>query len=106
MGGCDAAIKTEISTANRASSNSSGASGIEGYAHDNVGSKYLPYVASPWPRPLTTLYGIARLAAIKAVKQRMQEQVLKPVHVTEGVSGAKIGTTTRLRQAVQGDYPA
>jgi hypothetical protein len=40
-----------------------------------------PIVASPWPRPITTLFGIARLAAVKAVKQRMKDADLKPALV-------------------------
>jgi hypothetical protein len=44
-----------------------------------------PIVASPWPRPITTLYGVARLAAVKAVKQQMRNAGLKPVHVKHAV---------------------
>lgn len=44
-----------------------------------------PIVASPWPRPITTLFGIARFAAIKAVKQQMRNAGLKPVHVKHAV---------------------
>jgi hypothetical protein len=44
-----------------------------------------PIVASPWPRPITILYGIARLAAVKAVKQQMRNAGLKPVHIKHAV---------------------
>jgi hypothetical protein len=40
-----------------------------------------PIVASPWPRPITTLFGVARLAAIKAVKQQMKDAGLKPAWI-------------------------
>jgi hypothetical protein len=40
-----------------------------------------PIVASQWPRPITTLFGVARLAAIKAVKQQMKDAGLKPAWI-------------------------
>jgi hypothetical protein len=44
-----------------------------------------PIIASPWPRPITTIVGVARLAAMKAIKQRLQAQGLKPVHIKHAV---------------------
>jgi hypothetical protein len=44
-----------------------------------------PIVASPWPRPITTIIGIARLAAIKIVKQQYRDQGLQPVHIKHAV---------------------
>ena len=50
-----------------------------------------PIVASPWPRPITTLYGVARLGAIKAVKQRMKDAGLKPTHIELKIITAAAG---------------
>ena len=44
-----------------------------------------PIIASPWPRPITTIVGVARLAARKAVKQQMKDAGLKPVHIQHAV---------------------
>jgi hypothetical protein len=44
-----------------------------------------PIIASPWPRPITTIIGIARLAAIKAIKQQYRAQGLRPVHIKHAV---------------------
>ena len=44
-----------------------------------------PVVASPWPRPITTIVGVARFAAMKAVKQRLRDQGLRPVHIEHKV---------------------
>jgi hypothetical protein len=40
-----------------------------------------PVIASPRPRPITTIIGVARLAAIKIIKQQYRDQGLRPVHI-------------------------
>ena len=44
-----------------------------------------PIIASPWPRPITTIVGVARLAARKAVKQQMKDAGLKPAWIEHAV---------------------
>ena len=44
-----------------------------------------PIISSPWPRPITTIVGVARLAARKAVKQQMKDAGLKPAWIEHAV---------------------